>query len=165
MQWLFKLLQKILEETLVKYLTEPFWANGTQVNSIEDIWYPSLSTKRHHLNLFELMESKGTNLSYAMWTELNPKKLKRTQRNGCVMIQLLHFQLYIFNLGCSTFIFSTYHNFNFWIFNFSQNQPKCFQLWKFSTFCFFNFWQIQLFLFQLQPFSTYIISTSISVFD
>ena len=84
---------------------------------------------------------------------------------GCVMIQLLHFQLYIFNLGCSTFIFSTYHNFNFWIFNFSQNQPKCFQLWKFSTFCFFNFWQIQLFLFQLQPFSTNIISTSISVFD
>ena len=84
---------------------------------------------------------------------------------GCVMIQLLHFQLYIFNLGCSTFIFSTYHNFNFWIFNFSQNQPKCFQLWKFSTFCFFNFWQIQLFLFQLQPFSTYIISTSISVFN
>ena len=84
---------------------------------------------------------------------------------GCVMIQLLHFQLYIFNLGCSTFIFSTYYNLNFWIFNFSQNQPKCFQLWKFSTFCLFNFWQIQLFLFQLQLFPTYIITTSISAID
>ena len=71
------------EETLIliwTYLTEPFEEMVLKwiLSKISDIW---VCLKRHHLNLFELMESKGTNLSYAIWTELNPKKLKGTKRN------------------------------------------------------------------------------------
>ena len=68
---------------------------------------------------------------------------------GYVMVQLLHFQLCIFNLAFSTFVVSTFHKFNIYIFN-----SDIFPLLAFSTRLIFNFS-----LFQLLTNSTFPIST------
>ena len=79
---------------------------------------------------------------------------------GCVMRQLLQFQLYIFNLGFSTFTFSTYYKINLWVFN-----SGYFQLIVFSTsdklnFSYFNSNHFQLLWlkFKLKYFTCFAIS-------